>query len=849
MKLFIYSSLIELILFCSFSTIKAQNSNPVLKDSITVQILPKYDSVSHIHRYLFGENYRKEYAAPTKVPIIRISELFGGLRATQLGGGNQSRSLRLVDATGKEYVLRSVEKYPEVLLPEALKKTFAGEIIKDNMSAQHPFSALIVPTLASAAGLYHTDPIIGWVAPDPGLGNFDKGIVNTVCLLEERYPSGKSDNTLKMLKKLSQDYNMHVDAEMMLKQKCLDVLIGDWDRHDDQWRWTSEQKDGIAIFQPVPRDRDQVFYRSDGFIQRQAQSTWLLPMMQGYERDIKNINWFLWEGREMQSRIFDELDKPAWDRTVLEFCKTMKDDILEKALRKLPEPGYSLRHDQLLSQLKSRRESLPEMMAEYYRFFNRVVDIPMTDKNESIKISPADDKQLQVLITKANKLKKNSFIYSRVFDPRVTKEIRLYVMGGMDSINIDNESSPIKVKIIGGEGIKTYDIINGRKVTLYEKRDISITRRNGVKLHLSDDTLNTQYIPKDMYSRHLIFPNIGYNNDDGLALGLGINMTSPGFRKTPYGNSQTVDFLYSFGTSALQFNYAGVWTKAIGKADFLLNATVKAPSNTQNFFGLGNQTPYDDQARLSYYRARFNLYKLDPALRWKTKKSSFTFGPSLEYYTYDSSDNSGRLISVPGMLHSSDSTTVDREKLFIGAVAEYSIDTRNSTLLPSKGLKFNLKVSGYTGLNDYSNDYGQLSASLSVYQGLGKNRGFVIADRIGGGITVGKPAFYQAQFIGGQGNLLGFRQFRFAGEQAIYNNLEVRARLANLASYVFPGQLGLIGLYDTGRVWKRSEQSVSWHHGFGGGIYFAPAGFLVIRTVAAYSVEGWYPYVALSFRY
>jgi len=352
-----------------------------------------------------------------------------------------------------------------------------------------------------------------------------------------------------------------------------------------------------------------------------------------------------------------------------------------------------------------------------------------------------------------------------------------------------------------------------------------------------------------MYKRKFIFPNLGYNNDDGLEIGAGINFTNPGFRKVPYASNHSLSFLYSFGTSAFRVDYFGEWLKTLGKADITLRAMIKAPSNTQNFFGLGNQTPYDGDQQLSYYRARFNLYKLDPAVRWRGKKFSLSVGPSLEYYTYDKGENDGRLIGNPANIHSSDSLTVDKNKLFVGAVAEYIFDTRNSSLLPTKGINLNIRIAGSKGLNSFSNNYGQLNLSLAVYEKLDDAGHLILANRFGGGLTLGKPAFYQAQFLGGQGNLLGFRQYRFAGEQSVYNNLELRWRLADLASYVLPGQLGILGQYDLGRVWKKDETSNAWHHGLGGGLYFAPAGFMVIRAVAVRSNEGWYPYLALSFRY
>ncbi|PWS30155.1 BamA/TamA family outer membrane protein [Pedobacter paludis] len=841
-----------------FETItqKVRNRDkPILTDSITVRIKPEYDSVGRFHRYLFGENYRKEYSQKTTVPVLRVSKLFGGLKATQRGGGNQSRSLRLEDKNGKEYVLRSVEKYPEVLLPAQLRETFAKDIIKDNMSAQHPFSALVVPELAKAGGVPHTNPIIGWVSPDDNLGEFEPAFANTLCLLEEREPIGESDSSPKMDKKLTDDNDNTLDGPAWLRARSLDVLLGDWDRHEDQWRWKETKKDGGSHYSPIPRDRDQVFFRSDGFLQRYTQTSSLLPMMQGYERDIKRIDWFLWEGREISSRWTANISEQEWDKIVKDFCSNYNDAVFEKALRKLPEPSYSLHHDEILAQMRKRIKMLPKLMNDYYHFFNRIVDIEVTNKNELIHISDAPDNGMAIKINKISKegnIKEE--LFSRVFDPKVTKEIRVYMHNGNDSLILNNKTSNIKLRIIGGKGTKYYNFenVNG-SVKLYGRKDKFTYQgedADKVRKIISNDTSNFSYIPKDMYRRSSVLLNAGFNNDDGLLLGLIYKQTNPGFRKQPYGNSQTVSFLHSFSTSAFRFNYKGEWLKALGKGDFILKADAYAPNNTQNFFGLGNETHFDEHGDdIRYYRARFNLYQVDPMVRWRRPKSTFSVGPSFQYYKLNQEDNAGRFIENAPQLHSSDSLTVRNEKMFAGAIVNFTNNTRDNDLLPTLGSYVDFKLVGYKGINKYSNSFGQLTASISLYKNLDGRKAFILADRFGGGVTVGKPAFYQALYLGGQGNLLGYRQFRFAGEHMFYNNLELRAKLGDLVSYVLPGQVGLLGFYDVGRVWKRDEVSTAWHHGVGGGVYFAPASLTVVRFVMGHSTDGWYPYVSINLRY
>ncbi|MES2419307.1 MAG: BamA/TamA family outer membrane protein [Bacteroidota bacterium] len=833
--------------------IKRNEFSVIKADSITVKVHPSYDSVGKFHRFLFGENYRKDYAMPTKFPVLRISEIAGGLTPTQLGGGNQSKSLRLKDKSGKEWVLRSVEKYAEVLLPQGLRETFAKDIVRDNMSAQHPFGSLVVPTLANAVNVPHSNPVIGWVSPDANLGDYLTAFANTLCLLEEREPIGDSDNTAKMFKKLDADNDNTYDGALMLRARALDVLIGDWDRHEDQWRWKPEKEKKGDRYLAVPRDRDMVFYSTDGFIQRYAQGSSLLPMMQGYERNIKKIDWFLWEGRAMNSRLMSQFTETEWDLVIKGFCARLTDSVFEKALKKLPEPSYSLRHDQFLAQLKVRRAALPRLMNEYYHFFNRIVDIQATNKNERVLITDSADGHLKIQL---HKIAKDGDIeheiFSRNFDPNITKEIRLYLKDGNDSLRLANKASPIKLRIIAGSGKKVYQVsAAAKRVQLFGIKNGNSTFSGKDEYLLNKkmavDTANVSYLGKDMYSRSSILLNGGFNTDDGLLLGLNYKITNPGFRKQPYGNSQNLSFLHSFATTAFRFNYRGDWLKAVGKADLILKGAVYAPDNTQNFFGLGNETKYEE--RIKYYRARFNIYELEGALRWRHPKSTFSLSSGFQLYNYDVEDNANRILTDRSKLHSNDSLTVTKSKLYAMIEANFINNTRDNEILPTLGSYVDFKWSVYKSLNRNANSFGQFTADIALYKNLDGRAKFVLANRFGGGITIGKPAFYQNLFLGGQGNLLGYRQFRFAGEHSFYNNTEIRAKLGDFVSYVLPGQVGLLGFYDVGRVWKNGEQSDLWHHGVGGGIYFAPASLTIFRFVMGYSNEGWYPYVSMNFRF
>jgi hypothetical protein len=822
-------------------------------DSAVAKAHPSYDSVTRMHRRLFGENFRKEWAAPVKLPVIKLSER--GLTVLQRGGGMQTKSLRLKDASGREWVLRSIEKNPEIILPEALRVTFAADWFQDAMSAQHPYAPLIVPVLAEVAKVPHASPVIGYVAADKNLGEFEKEFANTMCLLEEREPLGDSDNTPKMLERMTEDNDNVLDTVTFFRARLLDIFIGDWDRHEDQWRWFDEKKGSGRRYVAVPRDRDQVMHRTEGFFPTIATRKWIAPFLTGFDGDIKRVNYAYFNGRKLNSRFLIQLDHTRWMALTNEFLALMTDDVLEKALSRLPHEVYVMKHDDLLQKWKERRANMPEAMDRYYHFLNRIVDIQVSDKNELVEITDGPDKGMTVVIHKLSKKGKvEGQLFARTFVPKETKELRFFIGNGNDSVVLNNSNRKIKVRIVGGEGAKGYDVQqSARKVNVYEKETGATftgdTRR--LRKHLSNDSANTAFVPTNAYG--LVRPLIvaGFNLDDGLLLGGGVKVIRQGFRKVPYASVQQIGLAHSFSTSAFRIRYKGEWLQAVGKADITVQADIFAPNNTRNFFGRGNETIYlkvGDFRR--YYRTRYNVYQVNPSLRWHVGKgTTLSAGPAFQYYHSDSAENKGRLINIKGLINSYDSNTVHLDKVHGGVIFGVLRDKRDNILLPSRGYYFNMVTQAFAGMNDESESYVMVSPEIALYKNLSKKGSIVVAERLGGAVTFGKSAFYQSAFLGGHENLYGYRQYRFAGEHMLYNNLEIRIKLGNFVNYILPGQYGLTGFYDVGRVWVKDEDSNIWHQGVGGGLYFAPAQMAVFQFTAGYSKEGWFPYFIMGFRF
>ncbi len=115
-------------------------------------------------------------------------------------------------------------------------------------------------------------------------------------MLEEKDPTldgSKDKSTVKVFNKLREKDNYRVDQKLFLKARMLDFLIADYDRHQGQWKWGTIDTGKQKVFYPVPHDRDQSLFYSDGLVMKYA--TWRrLPFLKGFRYDIPLSTTMAW---------------------------------------------------------------------------------------------------------------------------------------------------------------------------------------------------------------------------------------------------------------------------------------------------------------------------------------------------------------------------------------------------------------------------------------------------------------------------------------------------------------------------------------------------------------------------
>lgn len=834
---------------------------PAFPDSVTATAAPSFRA-SKFKQMLWGSNYRNEWTTPIRVPVFDIAKEKGGLKAVQRGGRLQSKSLRLEDRDGRQYVLRSIEKYPDRVLPEEFRQTIIKDALVDAISSSYPYAAVSVPIMATAAGVPHANPKIVYLPDDPRLGIYRSDFANNLYIFEEREPGGlkKTYSTPKVLEELQEDNDNAIDEQATLQARLLDIFMMDFDRHEDQWRWGRNDKGKGKSYYPIPRDRDQPFFINRGVFPKIISRDWIQPRFQGFRVQTRNINTFNFNGRYFDRLFLTKLSREDWEKAADAFIPLMTDSVIEAALQQQPASIQSYSLPFIINTLKARRNTLKQEVITYYKFLAKAVDIYGSDKKEWFDITRNEDGSVRVEMFKLTKEgEKSTKNFDRTFIAGDTKEIRVWGMGGEDHFEVKGSSSrAILLRLFGGAGKDLMNIESSgapaRKTRLYDlETEQNIITGNGKWLNrFSNDASVNEPEPRAFkYNTWAPWLSATYNPDDGLFLGFLVKNTQHGFRKQPHKVVHQWKANHALATGAYNFGYDMDAVDVIGKADLVLHAAVKAPNFTTNFFGLGNETVFDrsNGKKIRYYRTRYNIIEGGAMLRVNpTAKVSLLAGPVAQYFKLDSSDNINRIITS-GNLAGVDPASLFSNKAYVGGRLQLDIDLRNNKTITTRGMFWHTYFQTAAGVSDASRNITQLSSDLSVYTSFNKAAKFVIAARVGGGVNFGDYEFFQAQYLGGNENLRGFRRYRFAGDKMVYTNLDLRLHLFDFRGYLIPGSLGILGFNDVGRVWYRGETSSIWHHGYGGGIWLAPAKRYVVAFCLAHSKDGTLPFVSLGFQF
>ncbi|MEO6329351.1 MAG: metallophosphoesterase [Ginsengibacter sp.] len=815
------------------------------KDSVVISASDKYKNSSGFKEIVLGKNYRQEWSTPVKLKEFNISKEKGGFKILSLGGGRQTKSLRLQDKSGKEWVLRSVDKMPEIAIPENLRNTIAQDIARDMVSSDYPYAAAVAGELAKANGIVTSKSELFYVPDDPALGFYQSSFRNSVCVLEERDPTPDNSDTkssAKVMSKIFEDNDHTVDQQDVLKSRLLDNLIGDWNRHPDQWRWGVRDTGKGRTYYPIPRDRDQAFFSSDGLLLNYFSRN-RFPYLHGFKKNMGSVKWLNYYSRNFDRFFLNQLDESQWRTTVDSFVINTTDAVIANSVKKMPPEIYSFSAQKIGDKLISRRDILRKEALKYYSFLSKNVDVVGSNEVEYFRVKQAGE-GVQVIVHGQTKASDSGFVmYNRVFNKRQTGEIRLYGLNGNDRFDVDDDvTSKIRLRIIGGKGNDTFNIKGNIKNSIYdlpgEKNVVQQSNRSNI--HFSDDPVVNNYRTNGFnYNTHS-FPllNVGYNVDDNFLIGIGISAKTFGFRNGPlFGTSQKLSALYALSGKAYQAKYEGIFNSVLRKNDIIVNAEIVDPT-LNYFFGIGNNTAKLSTKKIDFYRVRYKYVTGDLLLRKRLNDVvNVSIGPSYFHYWSNYEDNKKRILGNAAAA-GFDSANIYSIKDYLGGRLKFDINFINDEFFPTRGVVWNSEFSSLVSLNKSSHTITKLVSDMQVYAPLRDPDKVVAVVRIGGGHIFSKNfEYFQALNLGANNFLRGFRKNRFSGSSLLYGSFELRIKLFKSQSYILPGNVGLITFYDLGKVWLKGEVSKRVHAAYGGGLYYAPFNLFFISATIGISPE------------
>jgi len=790
-------------------------------DSVIATPQQRYDA-GPLHRLLLGSHNRDLWATPVKAEVLNLDRFAGGLTLTGLGGGQQTRSLRFRDAGGREYAFRLIDKDASRTLDPELQRSIAASVLQDQVSALLPMAPLVVSALLEATGVLQAPPSLVVMPDVAALGEYRTEFANRLGFIEERPASGPEDTpgfagaaevegSNDFLTRLERDPRNRVDDRAFVRARLMDAFVGDWDRHPDQWRWAAFEQDGVRRWLPVPRDRDWALARLDGFLVWAA--GFAFPNYIGFDFDFPSAFRLTWAGRALDRRLLTETPRTVWEEEARSLSARLTDDVVDRAVRRLPPAYYERIGESLTRALRNRRDHLLEFAGEYYRLLAEYTDIHTTDQAEIAQVERLPGERVRITVRDRSGQPPH---YDRIFLAEETREIRLWLHGGDDRADVTGEpAGPIRIRILGGGSSDTLiDRTSGHRVHFYDDRGANVyVPAPGTEIdesvwveRMAPGTETQQAPARDWGSWWIPYPIFAVQPDVGLVIGAGLLRYGYAFRHFPWQNRLSLSLGLGTGSGRpqasidYQFFLRGVRARAHASYSGLAR---------ENFFGFGNET--DNTASRSFYRAEREDIRLFTSLQVRTGVLGIEAGPAFR-----------AIRPIEGGATLLDSVSVYGDDTFreAGLNAALEVDTRNSWPAASRGVHLRLASRFFPALLDVREPFGGVRGEGSVRLGGATPASLVLALRGGGEKLWGRVPFHEAAYLGGNGTVRGFANNRFAGDASAFANAEVRFPLTRFY-FMLPGHLGLFGLADAGRVFARGETSDRWHNAVGGGLWIS----------------------------
>lgn len=451
----------SLILFYISFLLSGIPALPVAAQQVDTVVVPAnagYKAPFIFKRVFLGSNYRKEWRTPVKVPLFTLGKTLDGFEVIKEGGGKQTKSLQL-HGSSKDYVIRTVNKNVHKALGPSLRNTPAEKIVQDLVSASYPYAPLVVSELARALNITAPYSNLYYVQANAGIGEYQDDFTGQMVFLEESHPlppGMKPESTEDVFKDLRRGNSGTVLQQHYLRVRLLDILVADWDRHEDQWKWGKYDSAGRSFFYIIPFDRDQAFFKSNGLVVKVG--SLFVPYVKGFKSKLGFLTDLTRLSRYIDRIFLNELGEQDWLSELQAVHDKLSDSIIDAACRRLPPEIYAIRGQKIARTLKRRREALMDQGITYYRYLAQNVFLTGSKAREHVTIQCEKD-HTDVSIYSCGE-DNPCLIYHRRFYPQSTHRIYLVGYDDKDTIDIKGKASRPKVVSVDKDKEDDYNMLS-----------------------------------------------------------------------------------------------------------------------------------------------------------------------------------------------------------------------------------------------------------------------------------------------------------------------------------------------------------------------------------------------------
>ena len=764
---------------------------------------------------MMGHGWRELWRVPVKAQVLDFDGYAGGLTVVRRGGGKQTSSLRMRGADGVLYNFRSIDKDAARGLDPLLQETFVAWAQQDQISAIFPMAAVVVAPLLDAAGVLHPDPTLVVMPDDPRLGEFQEEFAGLLGFIEERPDEGDDGepgfagstrviSSDRLFERLEEDPDNRVDAEDFLRARLMDVFVGDWDRHPDQWRWAGFEDDDVLVFRPVPRDRDWALTRLDGLLLRWFRS--IAPSVArhlvGFEAEYPPAIEITWSGRALDRKFLTGLAWSDWEAVASDLQRRLSDEVLRDAVGRMPEPYYDRVGDFMLGAFTQRRDDLMVQARGFYDLLVRNVDVFGTDEEEYALVEWLEEDRMRVRLWEKDREEqpRGEAFFDRTFLGSETEDVRLYLLGEQDRVLVQGDApGRVTLRVVGGgrADVLIDETRGSGRVHFHDDRgNNEIIRGRNTKVHEDDyeapDAVESYGAPpRDWGHAWAYFPFFEIGGRKGAYAQMGATRQSFGFRHYPYRSS--FGYTAGIGTATKLPLIELRSTFPLGRLVGAARARYQG-ADRYRFFGLGNETIRSDTEELDFFQVDRQILSLESELTWTSGDNlTVSGGAVFELDLHSQSENENTLIAQESLYGFSD--------LFqFGIKTGIEWDGRDHTWFPTQGARIQVEATYFQEWSELTSNYGSLAGSAKVFLQAAMPMSPVLALEVGGKKVWGDYPYLCAAYLGGVENLRGVADDRYAGDAMVFAKSELRLRLASL-SRLLPGQIGIHGMADVGRVY------------------------------------------------